>query len=131
MVLPADKPVQKVCTLCSPNYSQTTSAVPLAHSTVPQDCARILEERTIRPSYYDRGDDTWIPSLGLFCRLKFPSAAIRAPVLDGTQWSHLLAMLECSQVWRDGDGYETNMCAGMVVHEATCTHQSGRGIGSV
>ena len=84
------KGVYVVLTAALPDGSQTISAVPLAHNTVPQDCSRILEERTIRPSYYDRGDDTWIPSVGFFCRLKFPSSAIRAPVLDGTQWSHLL-----------------------------------------
>ena len=90
--LACPKGVYVVLTAALPDDAQTICAVPLGRNTVPQDCAKILEERTIRPSYNDRGDDTWIPSLGFFCRLKFPSAAIRAPDPDGTQWSHLLAM---------------------------------------
>ena len=69
--------------------------------------ARILEERSVRPRYYDRGDDTWIPSLGFFCRLKFPSSAIRAPVLDGMQWSHLLVMEQTCLSARKYGGTET------------------------
>ena len=101
------KGVYVVLTAALPDDAQTISAVPVGRHTVPQDCAKILEERTIRPSYYDRGDDSWIPSLGFFCRLKFPSAAIRAPVLDGTQWSHLLAMEQTCLSTRKYGGTET------------------------
>ena len=101
------KGVYVVLTASLPDDAQTICAVPLGHNTVPQDCATILEERTIRPSYYDRGDDTWIPSLGFFCRLRFPSAAIREPYLDGTQWSHLLAMEHTCSSARKYGGTET------------------------
>ena len=101
------KGVYVALTAALPDDVQTISAVPLGHNTVPQDCAKILEERTIRPSYYDRGDDTWILSLDFFCQLKFPLAAIRAPILDGTQWSHLRALEQTCLSARKYGGTET------------------------
>ena len=86
------KGVYDVLATTLPDDPQTICAMPLGHNTFPQDCAKILEERTTRPSYFDRGDDTWIPSLGFFCRLKFPMSAIRAPVLDGSQLYHLQSL---------------------------------------
>ena len=128
------KGVYVVLTAALPDDAQTICAVPLGHNTVPQDCAKILEERTIRPSYYDRGDDTWIPSGFLLSvevslrRHQSASSGRNSMVpfaRDGAD------MLERLKVWRDGDGYKTNICAGVVVHEATCTHQGSRRLWSV
>ena len=116
------KRVYVVLTTTLPDDPQTICAVPLGHSTVPQDCAKILKERTIRPSYYDRGDDTWIPSLGFFCRrlCHQSTSSQRKPTVSLAVTGAVLP--ECSQVRWDGVGHAADMCACVVVHEATCAH---------
>ena len=75
-----------------PDDPNTCYSVPFVHNTVSQDLSSIIDQRMIRPSYYDRGDKTWPPSLGFYGRMVHPTSAIRQPVLDGSQPDHLYAM---------------------------------------
>ena len=116
------KGVYVVLTAALPDDPQTICAVPLGRNTVPQDCAKILEERTIRATEGRRLD----PVLGFPLSLRRHQSASSGRnslvpfARDGAD------LFERSKVWRDGDGYTTDMCAGVVVREATRTHQSGR-----
>ncbi|CAE7615513.1 unnamed protein product [Symbiodinium necroappetens] len=62
----------------------------------------------IRPSYYDRGDKTWPPSMGFYGCMVHPTSDIRQPVLDGSQPDHLCAMTSSMHSARRYGGKESD-----------------------
>ena len=91
-----------------PDDPNTCYSVPFVHNTVCQDLSSIIDQRVIRPSYYDRGDKTWPPSLGFYGRMVHPTSAIRQPVLDGSQPDHLYAMTSSMHTARRYGGKESD-----------------------
>ena len=91
-----------------PDDPNTCYSVPFVHNTVCQDLSSIIDQRVIRPSYYDRGDKTWPPSLGFYGRMVHPASAIRQPVLDGSQPDHLYAMTSSMHTARRYGGKESD-----------------------
>ena len=91
-----------------PDDPNTCYSVPFVHNTVSQDLSSIIDQRMIRPSYYDRGDKTWPPSLGFYGRMVHPTSAIRQPVLDGSQPDHLYAMTSSMHTARRYGGKESD-----------------------
>ena len=91
-----------------PDDPNTCYSVPFVHNTVCQDLSSIIDQRMIRPSYYDRGDKTWPPSLGFYGRMVHPTSAIRQPVLDGSQPDHLYAMTSSMHTARRYGGKESD-----------------------
>ena len=91
-----------------PDDPNTCYSVPFVHNTVCQDLSSIVAQKVIRPSYYDRGDKTWPPSMGFYGRMVHPTSAIRQPVLDGVQPDHLCAMMSSMHTARRYGGKESD-----------------------